>query len=61
MVTERQCFYAKKVSRREKGCQNEAKWRVVLGKGFTIDVCDEHVEAYRGMGYTILELRTVEV
>jgi len=59
-MSERPCFFSKPKNWREKGCKNEAKWRVILGKGFFIDVCDEHVEGYRGLGLKIMELRTVE-
>ena len=59
-MSERPCFYAKPKSWHEKGCKNPAKYRVVLGKGFTIDVCEDHIEIYRGMGYRVLELKEVE-
>lgn len=59
-MSERPCFFAKPVNPREKGCPNEAKWRVILGKGLTIDVCDEHVDGYKGLGYKIIPLEGVK-
>lgn len=59
-MSERPCFFSKPITPREKGCKNEAKWRVILGRGFFIDVCDEHVEGYKGLGYKIVPLEGVE-
>lgn len=59
MSTERPCFFSKPKSWREKGCKKEAKFRVILGKAFFIDVCEYHVEGYKGLGYKIIELKEV--
>ena len=59
-MSERQCFFAKRKSYREKGCRKPAKYRVILGRGFTIDVCEDHVIGYKGMGYRIVELKEIE-
>ena len=55
-MSERPCFYSKPKSWHEKGCKKPAKYRVVMSKGFFIDVCEDHIEIYRGMGYKVLEL-----
>jgi len=60
MTTERQCFMAKPASWREKGCKRPAKYRVILN-GLTIDVCEVHVEGYKGLGYKIIELKELTV
>ena len=60
-MTEKPCLYAKPKTPREKGCKSPAMWRVVLGKGYFIDVCDLHVGGYRGMGYKILKLEEIKV
>ena len=59
-MSERQCFFAKRKSYREKGCRKPAKFRVILGEGLKIDVCEDHVIGYRGMGYKIIELKEIE-
>lgn len=59
-MSERQCTYAKPKSWREKGCKNEAKFRVILGGGLFIDVCEKHVEGYRGLGLKIIVLEEVK-
>ena len=59
-MSERQCFFAKRRSYRERGCRKPAKYRVILGSGLTIDVCENHVKGYRGLGYRIVELKEVE-
>ncbi len=59
MNSERPCLYSKTTDYREKGCQKLAKFRVILGEGFFIDVCEEHVEGYRGLGKKIIELKEV--
>jgi len=56
MTTERPCFMSKPKSWREKGCRKLAKYRVILN-GLTIDVCEDHVDGYKGMGYKIIELK----
>ena len=60
MNSERPCFYAKPKTYREKGCRKPAKFRVVFGKGRFMDVCEDHVEGFRGMGYKILKLEEIE-
>ena len=57
MNSERSCIYSKPKSYREKGCRNPAKYRVILSEGYFIDVCEEHVEGYRGLGLKIIELK----
>ena len=57
MSTERQCLFKKKDSPRAKGCQNEAKYRVVLGKGYFIDVCEDHLQEYKMLGLKIISLK----
>jgi len=59
-VSERPCLYAKPKSWREKGCKKPAKFRVIFGEGFFIDVCEEQVEGYRGIGYKIIELKELK-
>ena len=59
MNSERPCLYFKTKSGREKGCKKPAKYRVILGNGYFIDVCEEHVEGFRGLGYKIIELKEV--
>jgi len=61
LSTERPCFFSKPKSWREKGCQNPAKFRVILGGGYFIDVCEEHVKGYQGLGLKIIELKEVPV
>jgi hypothetical protein len=60
MSTERQCLFKKKNSPRAKGCQNEAKYRVILGKGYFIDVCELHVGEYKMLGLKIVLLKESE-
>lgn len=55
-MSERPCAYSKPKSWREKGCQKPAKYRVIFGGGFFMDVCEDHVNGYKGMGYKIVEL-----
>jgi len=55
-MSERPCLFSKVSSQREKGCQKEAKWRVILGDGQKFDVCDTHVEGYKGIGLKIIKL-----
>jgi len=59
-MSERPCLFSRVSSSREKGCQKEAKWRVVLGDGQKFDVCDTHVKGYRGIGVKIIKLRRSE-
>jgi len=59
-MSERPCFFAKPVNPREKGCKKPAKKRVILGRGLTIDVCEDHVIGYMGMGYKIIDLEEVK-
>jgi len=61
MSTERQCFHAKPKKGDKVGCKKSAKYRVLMGRGFTIDVCEEHKKGYEGLGYRIVELKTLEV
>lgn len=62
MSTGRPCLFKKKDNpRAKKGCQNEAKHRVILGKGYFIDVCDDHVTEYRILGLQIIPLTEVKV
>ena len=58
-MSELPCFHARKG--RKKGCKKPAKYRVILGDGLVINVCSEHVVAYKGMGLRIIELKEVEV
>lgn len=44
-----------------KGCKKPAKYRVVIGAGMTIDVCEKHVNGYRGLGLKVVELKELEV
>jgi len=60
-MSERPCFFAKTKSDREKGCRKPAKYRVLLGDGYFIDVCEEHVTSYRVMGLKVVELAEVKV
>lgn len=55
--TERVCFYAKPKQRKRKGCKKPAKFRVIMGRGYTIDLCEEHVKGFKHLGYHILELK----
>lgn len=57
MPTERPCLFKHTESSRAKRCENEAKWRVILGKGYFIDVCEEHVGEYRMLGMKIIPLK----
>lgn len=59
-MSERPCLYSKTKNIREKGCQEEAWWRVILGDGQKIDVCNTHVEGYKGIGLKIIKLRRGE-
>lgn len=61
MTTERPCTYSKPRSWREKGCSLPAKYRVMLGGGYFMDVCEEHVKGYRGLGLKIIVLKEVPV
>jgi hypothetical protein len=54
------CFFSKTKSWREKGCKRQAKYRVILGNGYSIDVCEVHVIPYRVMGLKIVELVEVK-
>jgi hypothetical protein len=60
-MSERPCFFSKTKSWREKGCRKPAKYRVILGDGYTIDVCEVHVLPYRVMGLKIVELLEAKV
>jgi len=57
-MSELPCFHARKG--RKKGCKKPAVYRVLLGNGLVINVCEEHVVAYKGLGYKIIELETVK-
>ncbi len=59
-MTERPCLFKKTNSPKFKGCKNEAKHRVILGKGYFIDVCDEHVKQYKMLGLKIIPLKEKE-
>lgn len=54
--TERPCASSKIKSYRERGCRKEAKFRVIIGEGLFLDVCEKHVVAYRLLGRKIIEL-----
>ncbi len=56
MGTGRSCLFKKTDNPRAKGCQNDAKYRVILGKGYFIDVCEEHVGEYKMLGMKIISL-----
>lgn len=56
MSTGRPCLFKKTEKPRTKGCQNEAKYRVVLGKGYFIDVCEDHLQEYKMLGLKIIPL-----
>ena len=56
MSTGRPCLFKKKESNRAKSCSNEAVHRVILGKGYFIDVCSEHVGEYKMLGLKIIPL-----
>ena len=59
-MSELPCFHARPIGSRKRGCKRPAKYRVILGDGLVINVCEEHVEAYKGMGLKIIELETVK-
>ena len=59
--TERQCLFARKKNWRAKGCKKPAVWRVLLGKGRFIDVCEDHVKGYRGLGLKIIKLEVLKL
>jgi hypothetical protein len=59
-MSELPCFHAKRKDTRKVGCKKPAKYRVLLGNGIVINVCDEHVVAYKGLGYKIIELVEVK-
>ena len=56
MSTQRQCLFKNTENPRAKGCQNEAMYRVILGKGYFIDVCSDHVIQYRMLELKIIPL-----
>lgn len=60
-MSERPCFFVKPKTWRQKGCSKPARYRVVMGKGFFIDVCEEHVEGYKGLGFKIIKLEELKV
>jgi hypothetical protein len=60
-MSELPCFHARPKGARKRGCKKSAKYRVILGRGHFINVCEDHVVAYRGMGYKVIELETVKV
>ena len=57
MGTGRDCLFKKTESSRAKRCGKEAKYRVILGKGYFIDVCDDHVGEYKMLGMKIIPLQ----
>jgi len=59
-MSELPCFHSRPIGSRKRGCKKRAKYRVLLGNGFVINLCEDHVEAYKGQGYKIIELK-VEV
>ena len=59
-MSELPCFHSRPIGSRKRGCKKNAKYRVLLGNGFVINVCEEHIIAYRGMGFKIIELETVK-
>lgn len=56
METGRPCFFKRTEKQGEKGCQREAKHRVILGDGYFLDVCDFHVGRYQFVGLKIIPL-----
>ena len=60
-MSELPCFHSRPIGSRKRGCKKPAKYRVLLGNGFVINVCEDHLVAYRGMGLKIIELKEVEV
>lgn len=60
-MSELPCFHARPAGARKKGCKKPAKYRVLMGNGLVINVCEDHVFAYRGMGFKIIELEAVKV
>ena len=63
MSTGRPCLFKKKESNRARSCPNEAVFRVILGKGYFIDVCEEHSKEYKMLGLKMITLtkESVEV
>lgn len=57
--TGRPCALSKVKSYREKGCRKEAKFRVIVGEGLFLDVCEDHVNGYRLIGHKIIELAEI--
>ena len=61
MGTGRPCLFKHTEHPRAKRCTKYAICRVILGKGYFIDVCDDHVGEYKMLGLKIIPLQEIVI